>query len=125
MRQLVKHPCFGERKRAVEQPFLQDSDPLRVKPIEPPHCGDVFLQLRPAHPPLALSRRDSGDCRSIVDYVNYMKSYSTSCVCVTNATRRPSAVVVRVCHTIVRRPRFIGVDSPAIPPPTAAPTTHF
>src|SRR5258708_14146933 len=30
---------------------------------------------------------------------------STICVCVTIATSFPSAVVTRVCHTIVRRPR--------------------
>ena len=30
---------------------------------------------------------------------------STSCVCVTRATSLPSLVVIRVCHTWVRRPR--------------------
>src|SRR6266566_3186045 len=39
-------------------------------------------------------------------------NHNTSWVWVTSATSLPSAVVTRVCHTIVRRPRCNGVAVP-------------
>jgi hypothetical protein len=50
----------------------------------------------------------------------YQLFLKTSCVCVTIATSLPSAVVTRVCHTIVRRPRCKGVVSPTIRLPMGA-----
>lgn len=37
--------------------------------------------------------------------IDRQRDSSTIWVCVTSASRRPSALVTRVCHTIVRRPR--------------------
>jgi hypothetical protein len=51
---------------------------------------------------------------------HYQLFLNTSCVCVTIATSLPSAVVTRVCHTIVRRPRCNGIVSPTIRLPTGA-----
>ncbi len=45
---------------------------------------------------------------------------NTSWVWVTIATSLPSVVVIRVCQTMVRRPRCRGVASPTIRAPTGA-----
>jgi hypothetical protein len=41
------------------------------------------------------------------------------------ATSLPSAVVIRVCQTIVRRPRWMGVVSPMMRDPAGAAPTKF
>src|SRR5205085_3963339 len=42
---------------------------------------------------------------------DYFRAWVTSCVCVTTAASRPSPRVIRVCQTIVVRPRCSGVHS--------------
>ena len=44
--ELVEHAAFGERERALQQPFLQHADALRVEAREAPHRGDALLEAR-------------------------------------------------------------------------------
>ena len=62
----------------------------------------------------------STPCRRIGTHASYRCSLSTNWVWITSATARPSAVVTRVCHTIVRAPRWMGVVSPRTLLPTDA-----
>src|SRR3989454_1110484 len=49
LRQLVQDARRGERERAVQEPFVEQADLLRVEPIEAPHDCDALLQVGGRH----------------------------------------------------------------------------
>jgi len=49
LRQLVQYARRGERERAVQEPFVEQADLLRVEPIEAPHHRDALLQVGGRH----------------------------------------------------------------------------
>jgi hypothetical protein len=44
MDDLVEHPRFGERERALQPAFLQHADALGVEAVEAPHAGDALAR---------------------------------------------------------------------------------
>src|SRR5207302_11364706 len=59
VRQLVEHPHLGERERALEVPFVQQADLLRVAAVAAPHGRDALREagLGHRHPPRSPGRR--------------------------------------------------------------------
>lgn len=45
LRELVDDPRLCQRKRALEEPLLEDADPARVEAVEAPDLGDLDLGL--------------------------------------------------------------------------------
>src|SRR5580700_12180000 len=105
----------------MQQALIEHADLLCVEPVEPAHRGDAAVDRGGAHRTLFRAARGLSTIVQIVDGVNYLRGdSSTSWVCVTSATSLPSGVAIRVCQTIVRRPRCSGVASAVTRVPTGA-----
>ena len=81
--------------------------------------GPKFLRSSSVHVCASFNASSYRSCHLFADIQR------TSWVCVTMATSLPSAVVIRVCQTIVRRPRWMGVVSPRMRDPAGAAPTKF